>query len=180
MRGSFALATVMMLGGAACAAQATNATHTTPERGSVVASVAQGPDIVDLQGVRGMRFGATRGDLDSRLDKSRAGCSSQATGMPEGSLVFGPDDRLALVWFDSPLRTPEGVHTGSTVAEVRGAYPQAQRLTAPAGSYQFDGLLVVQGDRGYLFLHDGTTVQKAIAGYGDSLRQLFNTGFGAC
>ncbi|GHJ46527.1 hypothetical protein Cs7R123_38690 [Catellatospora sp. TT07R-123] len=179
MRGSFALATVMMMGGA-CAAQATTATHTAPVRGAVVSSVAQGPDIVDLQGVRGLRFGDTRTDLDPRLDKTRMGCAAQASGMPEGSLVFGPDDRLALVWFDHPLRTPEGVHTGSTVAQVRAAYPQAQELTPPTGSYQFAGLLVTQGDRGYLFLHDGSTVQKAIAGYGDSLRQLFNTGFGAC
>jgi hypothetical protein len=40
--------------------------------------------------------------------------------------------------------------------------------------------LVTEGDRGYLFLHDGTTVQKAVAGYGEYLTRLFNTGFGSC
>ncbi|MEU8000798.1 hypothetical protein AB0B66_06515 [Catellatospora sp. NPDC049111] len=179
MRGAFALATVMLLGGAC--AQATQA-PATPEQGPVVSAtpVVQGPDIVHLQGVRDVRFGAKRAELEHRLDKARTGCSTQVTGMPQGNLVFAADDRLVMMWFDAPLRTPEGVHTGSTVQEARTAYPKAEVLTAPAGSHRFDGLLVTEGDRGYLFLHDGTTVQKAVAGYGEYLTRLFNTGFGAC
>ncbi|WP_155369372.1 hypothetical protein [Catellatospora vulcania] len=179
MRGALALATVMMLS-AACA-QATQAT-TAPAQGPAVSAtpVVQGPDIVHLQGVRDVRFGAKRADLEPRLDKARNGCSTQVTGMPQGNLVFAADDRLVMMWFDAPLRTPEGVHTGSSLQEARTAYPDAQVLTAPAGSHRFDGLLVVQGDRGYLFLHDGVTVQKAVAGYGEYLTRLFNTGFGSC
>lgn len=179
MRGAFALATVMMLG-AACA-QATQP-PATPEQGAVVSAtpVAQGPDIVHLQGVRDVRFGTKRADLEPRLDKARSGCSAQVTGMPQGNLVFAADDRLVMMWFDAPLRTPEGVHTGSSLREARTAYPDAQVLTAPADSHRFDGLLVTRGDRGYLFLHDGATVQKAVAGYGEYLTRLFNTGFGAC
>ncbi|GAA2352396.1 hypothetical protein Cme02nite_26210 [Catellatospora methionotrophica] len=179
MRGAFALATVMMLG-AACA-QATQA-PAIPEQGAAVSAtpVAQGPDIVHLQGVRDVRFGTKRADLEPRLDRARSGCSTQVTGMPQGNLVFAADDRLVMMWFDAPLRTPEGVHTGSPLADVRAAYPDAEVLTAPAGTHRFDGLLVTRGDRGYLFLHDGTTVQKAVAGYGEYLGRLFNTGFGSC
>ncbi|MEV4415718.1 hypothetical protein [Catellatospora sp. NPDC049609] len=181
MRGAFALATVMMLGGVACAAQQTQA-QSTPAKGVVASAtaVAQGPDIVHFQGVRDVRFGTSRTELDSRLDKSRAGCSTQVTGMPQGNLVFAADDRLVMMWFDAPLRTPEGISTGSALPDARAAYPGAQVLTAPAGSHRFDGLLVTQGDRGYLFLHDGVTVQKAVAGYGEYLTRLFNTGFGSC
>lgn len=179
MRGAFALATVMMLG-VACA-QSTQAPAASEQGVTASATaVAQGPDIVHFQGVRDVRFGTSRADLDARLNNARTGCSAQVTGMPEGNLVFAADDRLVLMWFDAPLRTPEGVHTGSTLQEARAAYPQARALTAPAGSYRFDGLLVTQGDRGYLFLHDGTTVQKAVAGYGDYLTRLFDTGFGTC
>ncbi len=181
MRGAFALATVMMLSGVACAAQSTQA-RTTPVQGVVASAtaVAQGPDIVHFQGVRDVRFGASRAELGSRLDTSRAGCSTQVTGMPQGNLVFAADDRLVMMWFDAPLHTPEGVSTGSTLQDVRAAYPGSQVLTAPAGSHRFDGLLITQGDRGYLFLHDGVTVQKAVAGYSDYLTRLFNTGFGSC
>jgi hypothetical protein len=53
-------------------------------------------------------------------------------------------------------------------------------LTAPPGTYRFDGLLARQGDRAYLFLHDGRTVRKTVAGYADYAQRLFDEGFGTC
>src|SRR4029079_2346662 len=129
--------TVMLLGGAC--AQATRS-PAVPEQAPAVSAtpVVQGPDIVHLQRVRDVRFGAKRADLEPRLDKARTGCSTQVTGMPQGNLVFAADDRLVMMWFDAPLRTPEGGHTASTVQEARAAYPKAEVLTAPAGSHRFD------------------------------------------
>ena len=100
--------------------------------------------------------------------------------MPQANLVFDTADKLALIWFEDPLRTPEGIGNGSTVADVRQAYPQLSELTPPAGSYQFPGLLVSGGERGYLFLYDGDVIVKSIAGQTAMLQQLFTGGFGVC
>lgn len=143
-------------------------------------AVTYGPDVVHLQGVRDVRFGHTRADLNDRLAKTVGECSARVTDLPQGDLVFAADDRLVLLWFDAPLRTPEGISTASTLDAARKAYPQAKELKAPENSYRFDGLLVSDGDHGYLFLHDGKTVRKAIAGYASYLDRLFNAGFGAC
>lgn len=148
--------------------------------GTATATVSYGPDVVQLQGVRDVRFGSTRTELDKRLAKTVAQCNSRVTDLPNGSLVFAADERLVLLWFDAPLRTPEGISTASTLDAARKAYPQAKELKAPEGSYRFDGLLVSDGDHGFLFLHDGKTVRKAVAGYTLFLDRLFNTGFGAC
>jgi hypothetical protein len=40
--------------------------------------------------------------------------------------------------------------------------------------------MVVRGDRAFLFLHDGQTVQKEIAGYADYVRRLYAEDFGVC
>jgi hypothetical protein len=88
--------------------------------------------------------------------------------------------RLALVWADPPLRTPEGIAVGSPVADARRVYPAASNLAPPAGSYRFSGLLTTQRDRAYLFLHDGRAVQKVIVGYATHARRVFVEGYTGC
>jgi hypothetical protein len=139
-----------------------------------------GAEVVNVTGFGEIRIGSTRADLGSHLGSDLPGCNTQLRGYPQGSAVFTNDDRFVLLWFNEPLKTPEGVTTGTSFAQVKAAYPQAVELTAPAGSHQFGGLLVVSGQYGYLFLHDGKTVQKAVAGYTAYLQRLFDTGFGVC
>jgi hypothetical protein len=143
-------------------------------------STPTGDDVVNVTGHNGFRFGDSRAEVAPFINQDIEGCNVQLARRPEGSLVFGPDGRLVLFWFDAPLHTPDGVNTGDPLAEVQAAYPQAIALAAPAGSHRFDGLLVREGEHGYLFLHDGRTVRKAIAGYVEYLQRLFDSGFGVC
>ncbi|AVT29712.1 hypothetical protein C6361_09660 [Plantactinospora sp. BC1] len=143
---------------------------------------AYGPDVLHLTGVRDIRFGDTEQELLRRgeLDAEPAlACGPSLTDPTTVSPVFA-DDRLVLLWASPPVRTPEGVTAGTPVDQVEAAYPAATRLTAPPGSYRYDGLLAMQGDRAYLFLHDGRTVRKTVAGYTDYARRLFDEGFGTC
>ncbi|WP_460914589.1 hypothetical protein [Plantactinospora veratri] len=143
---------------------------------------AYGPDVLHLKGVRDIRFGDTEQELLRRgeLDPEPAlACGPSLTEPATVSPVFA-DDRLVLLWASPPVRTPEGVTAGTPVDQVRAAYPAATRLTAPPGSYRYDGLLAMQGDRAYLFLHDGRTVRKTVAGYTDYAKRLFDEGFGTC
>ena len=84
-----------------------------------------------------------------------------------------------LLWLDDPMSTPEGITVGTPVAESRPATrrPPAARATR---TYRFDGLLARDGDRAYLFLHDGMAVRKIIAGYADWARRLFDEGHSPC
>jgi hypothetical protein len=142
---------------------------------------AYGPNVVHSEGVgQDARIGDTRSALRPRLAESRGNCAEQLRDVPQANLVFDGSDKLALIWFEDPLRTPEGIGNGSTIAEVRQAYPALSELAPPAGSYQFAGLLVAGGERGYLFLHDGGVVVKSIAGQSAQLKQLFDGGFGVC
>ncbi|MFY1674648.1 hypothetical protein ACN27G_32700 [Plantactinospora sp. WMMB334] len=146
------------------------------------AKPAYGPDVLHLKGVRDIEFGDTEQDLlrRGRLDAGSApACGPSLTGPSTVSPVFA-DDRLVLLWASPPVRTPEGVTAGTPVDQAEAAYPAATRLTAPPGTYRYDGLLARQGDRAYLFLHDGRTVRKTIAGYADYAQRLFDEGFGTC
>ncbi len=136
--------------------------------------------IVHPTGLAQVPIGAARADIDQHVNHDIAGCNAQLASHPQGSLVFTAEDRLVLLWFEHPLRTLEGISTGTPIEEVKKTYPSAEPLTAPQGSHRFDGLLVTFGEHGYLFLHDGRTVQKAIAGYVEYLHRLFDTGFGVC
>jgi hypothetical protein len=136
--------------------------------------------VVDITGYDGFTFGDSRAKLASLINQDLQGCNAQLAARPEGSLVFDPDERLVLFWFDAPLHTPDGISTGDPLGDLNAAYPQAIALAAPAESHRFDGLLVRQGEHGYLFLHDGKTVRKAIAGYVTYLQRLFDSGFGVC
>lgn len=137
--------------------------------------------VVTYQGVRELRFGDTERDLTDRgvVIRDEPECGPRVAA----STGIGPvfiDGRLALVWADPPLHTPEGISVGDSLAATRAAYPDATELTAPPGSHRFDGLLAAHGDRAYLFMHDGRTVQKLIAGYERHARTLFRQGFAGC
>jgi hypothetical protein len=144
-------------------------------------AVSHGPEIVDFAGVQEIRFGDLKADLvgEGRLTAQREGCGPTFTNARELSPVFD-GERLVLIWVNPPYRTPEGVTVGTPLSEALRRYPSAQPLAPPAGSYVFPGLLVSQGDRAYLLLHDGKTVQKTIAGYTEYVNRLYRDGFGQC
>jgi hypothetical protein len=136
---------------------------------------------VHFAGVREIRFGDLKRDLTAkgRLTPQPKGCSDTITGAPELGPIFDAD-RLVLMWVNPPYRTPEGVTVGTSVADVRRRYPAAQKLDPPKDSGVFPGLLVAQGDRAYLLLHDDATVQKMIIGFTEYLERLYLRGFGQC
>ncbi|SDY14055.1 hypothetical protein SAMN05444365_101808 [Micromonospora pattaloongensis] len=140
-----------------------------------------GPNVVHFGGVRDIRFGETTGQLTERgaLDAEAHGCGPAFANLPAVSPVFA-DDRLVLVWMDPPQQTPEGVTVGTPVTKVRTLYSKIEELQAPPKTYRYDGMLVAEGDRAYLFLHDGNKVRKAIIGYAEYVRRLFDDGFGSC
>ncbi|TDC72421.1 hypothetical protein E1193_27780 [Micromonospora sp. KC606] len=137
--------------------------------------------VVDLDGLPEVDFGDTEGELTRRgvLRRDVDACGQTLAGHETISPVFA-EDRLVLLWAGDPARTPEGVAAGTTLAEVRHRYPQARHLDAPPGRHRFDGLLARDGDRAYLFLHDGRTVRKVIAGYADWAQRAFEEGHGPC
>ncbi|WP_174528577.1 hypothetical protein [Micromonospora maritima] len=138
-------------------------------------------EVVGLDGLRDAEFGDTEEDLTRRglLHTDEEACGPTLTGLGSASPIF-VDDRLVLLWLDDPMSTPEGISAGTPVTDVRAAYPGATALPAPPGGHRFAGLLARDGDRGYLFLHDGVTVRKIIAGYADWARRLFDEGYGPC
>lgn len=140
-----------------------------------------GPHVVHFDGVPGIGFGDLKAGLaaDGHLATGQGACGPTFPATPEVRPVFD-GEKLVLLWADPPYRTPEGLGVGSAVADVRHAYPAAEQLTPPTGSYAFPGLLVAHGDRAYLFLHDDETVQKLIVGYTEYARRLFEHGFGQC
>jgi hypothetical protein len=160
---------------AACA-QVTTAPRVSPPS----EEIRDSDTVVSTTGLGDVKFGLNRAELASHLNTDLPGCNTQLRAHPQGSLVFTQDDELVLMWFNAPLKTAEGISTGSALDSVKAAYPQATVLTAPQGSHRFDGLLVPSGELGFLFLHDGKTVQKAIAGYVDYEYRLFDSGFGVC
>ena len=170
---AFTLAVVFMI--SACA-QVTKAPSLSPPSEEIRSS----DTVVNLTGMGDVKFGLKRSDLTRHLNTDLPGCNTQMRAHPQASLVFTQDDNFVLMWFDAPLRTAEGIATGASLDAVKAAYPKAGEIKAPQGSHRFDGLLVTEGDFGYLFLHDGKNVRKAIAGYAEYLHRLFETGFGVC
>ncbi|MFC4019349.1 hypothetical protein ACFOW4_15580 [Micromonospora sp. GCM10011542] len=138
-------------------------------------------EVVNLEGLPEIEFGDTEGELTQRgaLRTDVTLCGPTLTDHDEVSPVF-VEERLVLLWAGDPMRTPEGVTVGTPVAEVWSRYPSVRHLHAPRGTYRLDGLLASQGDRAYLFLHDGETVRKVIAGYADWAERLFDEGQGPC
>jgi hypothetical protein len=140
-----------------------------------------GPAVVSDEGLGGIEFGQARADLEREygLTEQPGDCAPRLPSYPGVSPVF-EDGRLVLLWAEPPLETPHGIAVGTPVGVVRDTHPRAEELAAPAGSFRFDGLLAVTGDRAYLYLHDGVTVRKLIVGYAEHCRRLFEDGFGTC
>ncbi|WP_285791140.1 hypothetical protein [Micromonospora sp. NBRC 101691] len=138
-------------------------------------------EVIDLHGLAGVEFGDSQRELAERgmLQETAESCGPTLVGHETASPVFY-DDRLVLLWVSAPVRTPEGVTVGTPLGELRSRFPSLTRLDAPEGTYRFDGLLAQRGDRAYLFLHDGRTVRKTIAGYADYAERLFDEGHGPC
>jgi hypothetical protein len=153
------------------------------EPGDPTPMAASVPDrhVVSHRGLAGIEFGDSRAELerDHGLVRASGDCGPRLPSYPDASPIF-EDDRLVLLWADPPLRTPEGIAVGDLVSTVHDTHLRAEPLTAPPERFRFDGLLVTSGDRAYLFLHDGATVQKLIVGYEDHVRRLFHEGFGTC
>jgi len=172
-------AALLVVAGLAGCASLTTESRRAPSTQSATASY--GPNVVHFDGLRDIQFGRSLADLTSQgiVRVSEQACGPRLANIPEAGPVFA-EGKLVLLWFQPPFATPEGVQVGTPVSDVRARYGNAVDLTPPAGSYTFPGLLVTSGDRAYLFLHDGQTVQKAIAGYEKYVRQLFETGFGSC
>ncbi|WP_413775721.1 hypothetical protein [Micromonospora sp. RTGN7] len=143
--------------------------------------LAGADEVVGLHGLRNVEFGDTEADLTRRgiLRSEVDACGPTLAGHEAVSPIF-VNDRLVLLWLDDPVRTPEGVTVGTPVEQARSRYTTVSRLYAPQGTHRFDGLLARSGDRAYLFLHDGRTVRKIIAGYADWARRLFVEGHGPC
>lgn len=155
------------------------AQHRTADRAN---ANAQAPsDVVTFSGIADVRFGETAGELTTEhgLRAEVGGCAMHFGDLEGVDPVFA-DDRLVLMWIHAPVHTPEGIREGSSVTAVRRAYAGATELTPPPGSHAYPGILVTRGDTAFLFLHDGQTVRKEIAGYADYVQRLYSGGFGAC
>jgi hypothetical protein len=135
---------------------------------------------VDFTGTGDIHFGATAGEVsrDHGLIQRPGDCGRTITDMPQVSPVF-VDDKLALLWVNAPLHTPEGITVGSPVSQVRAAYPQASAVPAPdAGRYP--AIMVTRDDRAYAFLYSGDRVEKVIVGLRQYVEQLYQAGGDAC
>ncbi|WP_308220936.1 hypothetical protein [Micromonospora phytophila] len=151
-------------------------------QGPVTAGLPAGSvEVVDLEGLHDVEFGDTEDELTRRgiLRTDVDACGPALAGHDTISPIF-VDDRLVLLWLGDTTRTPEGVTAGSPIGEVWDSYPSVRELDAPQGTYRFDGLLARQGDRAYLFLHDGQVVRKIIAGYAEWAQRLFDEGHSPC
>jgi hypothetical protein len=151
-----------------------------PAAESPAAGVAD-PDVVTPQGLAQIQVGDTGTDLerDHGLTQRAGDCAPRLPDHPAASPVFD-NDRLVLLWADPPLRTPEGITVGTPVTTLEEIHPDGEHLNAAPGTYRFDGVLVADGTHAYLFLHDGTTVQKLIVGSAAHAQLLFDEGFGTC
>jgi hypothetical protein len=139
------------------------------------------PDVVTTQGLAQIQVGDARAGLarDRGLTQRAGDCAPRLPDHPAASPVFD-NDRLVLLWADPPLHTPEGIAVGTPVTTLHEVHPEGEHLPAEPGTHRFDGVLVADGAHAYLFLHDGTTVQKMIVGSAEHARLLFDEGFGTC
>jgi hypothetical protein len=171
--GTAAIAVVALAAVAGCGGQAERAATPALRTGQVA--------VVSHEGLAGIEFGDPRAELEREhgLTEQPGDCAPRLPSYPSVSPVF-EDGRLVLLWAEPPLRTPAGIAVGMPIARVREAHPEAVELTAPLGSYRYDGLLAATGDRAYLYLHDGISVQKLIVGYAEHCQRLFHEGFGVC
>ncbi|NUR49039.1 MAG: hypothetical protein HOV71_12970 [Hamadaea sp.] len=163
------------------AVSATSAAQVVDQVANNAPGTSGSDDVVTFAGIADVRFGDTMAEVTAEhgLTKHQGACVLQFGDLTGVDPVFA-QDRLVLLWAHAPVHTPEGISEGSSVEAVRQAYSGAVELTPPAGSHAYPGIMVRQGDAAYLFLHDGTTVRKEIAGYADYVQRLYTDGFGAC
>jgi hypothetical protein len=135
-------------------------------------------DVVTFDGLGDVHFGDSVGALAAShgFKDDPAACTRTFSDL-QGVDPVVADGKLVLMWVNAPVHTPEGITVGSPVSAVRAAYAGGQDLTS---TQAYPGILVVKQDKAFLFLHDGKTVQKEIAGYADYVRRLYTEGFGAC
>lgn len=179
---AFGIAAAMLAAGAACASGTDRPAADDPTPAATASVPASyGPQVVHYAGADGVAFGDLKTELarDGRLTEQVEGCRPVLTAARELGPVFD-GERLVLLWVDPPYHTPEGVMVGTALPEARRSYPNAQQLSPPPGSPVFPGLLVTQGDRAYLILHDGQTVQKVVVGFTEHAQRLYRSGFGQC
>ncbi|WP_344128552.1 hypothetical protein [Luedemannella flava] len=145
-------------------------------------SASTDPTVISYEGTNGVRIGQTVAELTEAglLASPTPGCSRRFAGIDYADPVFD-HDRLAFIWAYPPLHTPEGVMVGTAIADLNRAYPNAERLTPPAGSPTFDGALVRNPNGvAYLILHDGLAVQKLIVGAENAVRMLYTQRLDTC
>ena len=143
---------------------------------------ATGANVIDFHGLPGIAIGASLGELTTSgaITTTGPGCGPAFVAVQDASPAFDAD-KLVLIWAYPPLHTPEHVGVGSSIEDVRAAYPSSVNLSAPDGSRLYPGLLVAgPDDLAYLMLYDGGEVQKLIVGQQKYARMLLDTGFGSC
>lgn len=135
---------------------------------------------VDFTGTGDIHFGDTSSTLARQhgLVRKPGDCGPTLPDAPQVSPVF-VDDKLALLWVNAPLHTPEGITVGSPVHQVRAVYPNATDLPAP-GADRYPGIMVVRADRAYLFLYADDQVQKVIVGLKQYVEDLYQSGGDTC
>lgn len=129
-------------------------------------------DVMSSEGYSGVRWGATVTDVERRFGAVKDCRGTEVIGCPcpvfhpalPARLVFGPD---GLHQVDSGPRTvtPGGVHKGSTVADVRAAYPGAHWVLGAGRSDVglADHLLVEDGGSALAFIIDKQRVVDMVA-----------------
>lgn len=141
-------------------------------------ALADRHDVVTFDGIGDVHFGDSIGALAAShgFKDDPSACTRTLSDL-QGVDPVVADGKLVLMWVNAPVHTPEGITVGSSVSAVRSAYAGEQDLSS---DHAYPAILVESGDKAFLFLHDGQTVQKEIAGYADYVRRLYTEGFGAC
>ena len=147
---------------------------------SVSVAPSADPDTVSFTGTGDIRFGQSTAELTSRhgLHSVPSACMPRFADLTQVHPIL-VDGKLAVLVLEPPAHTPEGVSVGTSVTAVHRTYPGAAELK-PTQPYAYAGILATDGDLGYLFLHNGGTVQRELVGYTTYLRQLFESGFPTC
>ena len=135
-------------------------------------------DVVTFDGIDDVHFGDSVGALATShgFKDDPAACTRTFSDL-QGVDPVVAEDKLVLMWVNAPVHTPEGIAVGSSVSAVRAAYEGEQDMSS---DHAYPGIMVQKDDKAFLFLHDGQTVKKEIAGYADYVRRLYTEGFGAC